>query len=159
MPSASDAFTPARCFKRARTAGASPALTASMRLTGTAAETVTEIKIPNRKTCRARMLVSNLHGSRADSELVDIAIELVGKRYHQVCDRRFLCSLYVTIALHLAGSSADEECWEIQARVGVAFAHAATIKNQRMIQQGAVAVWRGLQSLQKLCEHRGVVRI
>src|SRR5262245_31187607 len=111
-----------------------------MRLAGVAAETVAQIKTLNRKACRARILVSNLHGSRADAELVDIAVELVGQGYHQIRNRRFLSSLNVTIAFQLAGSAANQERGEIQARVGIAFAHTATVKNQRMIQQRTVSV-------------------
>src|SRR5262244_3419954 len=109
MPSASAAFTLPRCFRSVRTAWVSPALTASMRLAGVAAETVAQIKTLNRKACRARILVSNLHGSRADAELVDIAVELVGQGYHQIRNRRFLSSLNVTIAFQLAGSAANQE--------------------------------------------------
>src|SRR5262245_36486009 len=118
-----------------------------MRLTGVAAETVAEIKMLNKKTCRARILVSNLHGSGTDSEPVDLAVKLVAQRYHQVCYRRFLCSLNVTVALQLAGGAANQERGKIQARVSIAFAHAAAIKNQRVIQQRAVPIRCGLQPL------------
>src|SRR5262245_7122052 len=93
MPSASDALTLARCFNRARTACVSPDFTASMRFTGAAAETTTDVKTTSTKAYFMAILVSDFNRSRADSELVDIAIELVGQRHHQVCNRGFFRSL------------------------------------------------------------------
>src|SRR6185369_2546957 len=111
MPSASVAFTFERCLKRARTALLSPALTASMRVAGTAAERVTEIRSPSRTArfilivaapCRACIRCahrsSNLHSSGADTKLVEIAIELIGERYEHVRNWRFFRGLNMPAA-------------------------------------------------------------
>src|SRR5207247_3379134 len=102
---------------------------------------------------------SNLHSSGTDPKLVQLAIELVGERYHQVCDRRLLRSLNMAITLHPACASADEERRQIQTRMGIAFAHPAAIKNDCMIQQGSITVRRGLQPVEKFREQRHVIRI
>src|SRR5262245_60672263 len=112
-----------------------------------------------RTTNISSRLASNLYSSGTDSKLVDIAIEFVRKRYHEVRDRRFLCRLNVAITLHLTRGAPGQERRQIQSGVRIAFAHAAAVENERMIQQRSVSVWRGLQALQELRKQGHVVRI
>src|SRR6266850_2349931 len=72
----------------------------------------------------------NIHGSRADPKLLQVATELVPQRHHQVCDWRFLRCLNVSIALHLSGESTHEQRWKIETRMCVALAHTAAIEDQ-----------------------------
>ena len=92
----------------------------------------------------------NFRLSSADAELVDIAIEFVRKSDHQIREWRFLGRLNMTIPLNLAGCAADQKRRHVQAGMIVAFAHAAPVQNEGMIQQRPVAVRRRLESLDEL---------
>src|SRR5437868_12352700 len=115
---------------------------------------------PMSKPAQTRSLWSSyLHAAGADAEFVEIAIELVCQRDHEVRERRFLRGLDVTVALDLARSSADQERRNVQARMRVAFAHAASIQNERMVEQRPVAVRSVLQPFHEFGEQADVVGI
>ena len=66
------------------------------------------------------------------------------QRDHQVRERCALRHLDVAVALVRARAAADEQRRQVLVIVHVAVGHAAAVEEQRVIEQAAVAVGRGL---------------
>lgn len=61
--------------------------------------------------------------------------------------------------LELPAEFAGQQTWQIRMTVQVAVAHAAAIHDEAVVEQGAVAIRRGLQLLQEVRQQLDVIRI
>src|SRR5436305_7973219 len=86
----------------------------------------------------------------AEAELVHLAVVLAGDRQQEVREGRFLLLLDVPVALDRPAEAARKQRRDVDARVLVALAHAAAVEDQRVIEQRAVAVGRGLELREEL---------
>src|SRR6516225_4823234 len=101
----------------------------------------------------------DLQPSRAERELIDLDAELERNIQQQIGEWRFRLGFDVLISFQQARTAADQQRGQIQTRVAVAFAHTASPKNHRMIEQRSVAIRRVPQLLEELSEERNMVGI
>src|SRR6266446_10494189 len=84
---------------------------------------------------------------------------LLQNGHQQIRHGRVLRILEVTTTLHSARCATSHKDRQWRVIMNVAVAHRATVKDQRMIEQTAVAVRRVLQTLQQVGQESDVVRI
>src|SRR5687767_11240419 len=158
MPSASAAFTSARCLISARTASRFPCFTASMTPAPPAASRLAAQTAATRMTHRTRILrsPSEVHGTGAQTERLDLHTELLPYPEHEVGERGLLRCLDVAISLDASRMAADEQRRHVEPQVVVALAHAAAPDDERMIEQRAVPVRGGTKTIDEFREQHHV---
>src|SRR5688500_2339715 len=77
----------------------------------------------------------------------------------QIRERDRLLVADVTVPFHPAGRATGHENGQIRVVMDVRIADAAAVENERMVEQRAATLGRGLQSLQEVREERNVKRI
>src|SRR3954469_2307372 len=90
--------------------------------------------------------------ARAVAELLLLEIHLRQQADEEVGHRRVLRRANVLAALVLAAATTRDEDRKVGVIVLIAVAEAAAVEDERMIQQGAVAVGRLLQLVQEVRE-------
>src|SRR5262245_47926131 len=110
-----------------------------------------------RALSRPRLREEFIDRSVALTEALDPAAVLVRDRHPQIAHRRSWRELHMTMTL--ADAAADADYRQRIAGVRVRVAHPAAVDDQRVVEQRAVAIGRGLQFVDKLREQRGVIGI
>ena len=83
----------------------------------------------------------------AVAEAVDVHADFVEEREVQIGERHGLVVADVSIAFHPACRAPGDEDRQVGVIVHVGVSNAATVEQQRVIQERAVALGRGLQAL------------
>ena len=89
-------------------------------------------------------------------EFLHVDTNAVEQREVEVGEWRHFIELDVAIALYACGAATSDEDREVAVIVFVEIPHAAAVQVERVIQEGAVSVGRGIQFLQVLGEERDV---
>src|SRR6185503_8395650 len=163
VPSASVAFTSARCFESVRTVAAFPVLTASIRRTSPVAALEVRLAQTTRATIRAAW-VSRMGWLKGDAALVaaevlELDAERLGHADQEVGIRRQRSANDVSAAFHRSSGATDEQRRQQVRRMDVSIAHAAAVQDQGLIEQRAVTVRSGAKSLDEFRKQRQMVGV